>query len=138
MNVLEFRQKNFPTYPKYTLRCIFPAELIGTLSFAVRAGFSGKKWNFSVLNAKTMKKFVKLKLIAAPIKKYFLKNLRAQFFFYILKYKVSKKIGFTKNRHFWTSYLAYFFKKLTYLHTNLLWYSIFEFPCKYWIRVAYH
>ena len=34
----------------------FTAESIGTLSFAVRARFSGEKWNFSVLNAKKIEK----------------------------------------------------------------------------------
>ena len=86
MNVLQLRQKNFPTYPKYTLRCIFPAELIGTLSFAVRARFSSVKLTFSVLNAKKLKKFSRFKPIKMPIKiNTFQKICGHTFFFLTLK-----------------------------------------------------
>ena len=76
MNVLQLRQKNFPTYPKYIFRCIFSAESIGTLSFTARARFLGVKRNFSVLNAKNLKKFSRFKPVEVPIKN-FSKNLWA-------------------------------------------------------------
>ena len=70
----------------------FPAESIGTLSFAVRTHFSGQKWN-SVSNAKKLKKFTRFKLLAAPIKKRVSKNLRAQFYWH-LKIQSFKKSKF--------------------------------------------
>ena len=60
----------------------FPAESIGTLSFAVQTRFSGEKLNFSVLNAKYLKKFIRRKPIeAASGHKNISKNFMARFFF---------------------------------------------------------
>ena len=97
IKVLKLCQKDFPTYPNNTFRRILLNRFL--LSFAVRAWFSDVKWNFSVLNAKKLKKlkkFSRFKPIEGPIKKFtFQKNFWANFFFYILKYKVWKKVGVT-------------------------------------------
>ena len=69
MKVLHLRQKIF----LYILRTYFdissPAEYLGTLTFAIRAHFSGEKWDFSVLNAKKIEKIDQIKTTCSAHKK---------------------------------------------------------------------
>ena len=117
MNVLQFRQKNFPTHPKYIF---FTAESIGILSFAIRAPLLGVKWIFSVLNSKKLKKFSRFKPIEVPIKKILFKKFVATIFLTLKNIKF-RKSGFYvcvtnfENWHFWTLNLTYFFEKTTHM-----------------------
>ena len=63
----------------------FSAESVGTLSFAVQARFLGVKRNFSVLNAKKLKKFGRFKPIEVPIKKCTFQKICGHTFFLTLK-----------------------------------------------------
>ena len=76
-----------------------------------------------------------------PIKKYFSKNLRAHFFFYILQFKVAKKVVFTcvplilKIAIFGPYILHNFLRNLhTYLHTKSK--SFFPLYSRIWVIVT--
>ena len=123
MNVLQLRQKNFSTYPKYTyFGVFFTAESISTLSFAIRAQFLGLKWTFSVLNAEKLKKFSRFRPLAASIKKYTFQKIGGHtfFFWHLNIWSFEWSVFYMcapnfENWQFWTSYLTYFFEKPTYV-----------------------
>ena len=84
-----FAKKFFPRIQTTYFDVFFPAESIGTFSFAVRARFSGQKWNFAVLNAKKLTKLNRFK----PIKKkiLFKKFVGTLFFLTVKNIKFRKK-----------------------------------------------